>query len=256
MRTSIAAPPRHLLLLTALLLPALALGACDNGTSPSTDGDSIVGTWVGSSAGLTLYFDISEDAVVTYQGDSAYCFGRFAYDIVHQNGDTYTLRSQDGTAADTFVVTLTASGDQLTIGESGSTVSLTRTDADLTQLEICPAGAGDERYTCADLPEIQVGSDVNGTLTSSDEWLGYGFFDPYHFTLTGSQAIDLTLASSQFDAYLALYDEAGNLLASNDDATTNTTDAEITATLDPGCYRVEVSSYYNFETGIYALGLH
>ncbi len=244
------------LALGMLLVPALALGACDNGTSPSPGNESIIGTWQGTTGGLTLYFDITQDMLVTYQGDPAHCFGRFAYDIVSQTGNSYTLQSHGGTAADTFVITLSATTDQLTVGEGGSTISMDRTDTDLSQLEICPTGAGDAQYTCADLPEIQVGEDISGVLDSSDEWLGYAFFAPYHFTLAESRQVDLTLASSQFDAYLALYDEAGNLLDSNDDASDTTSNAEIQTTLDPGCYRVEATSYYNFEVGTYTLGLH
>ncbi|MEN7537824.1 pre-peptidase C-terminal domain-containing protein [Aurantiacibacter flavus] len=94
-----------------------------------------------------------------------------------------------------------------------------------------------------------------GELRSGDEELPSGeLYDVYYFDGNAGDEIDVTLTSSDFDAYLMLRND-GDFSVENDDAEGDTsTNSRITATLpEDGRYRFVITSFEPGETGAYRL---
>ncbi|MEG4108887.1 PPC domain-containing protein [Microcoleus sp. S13_C5] len=69
-------------------------------------------------------------------------------------------------------------------------------------------------------------------------------YDEYTFEGTQGQKVIITLESTEFDTYLAIFNSKGELLAENDDATQQNSNSELTLTLSAnGRYRVIVNAY-------------
>jgi len=91
----------------------------------------------------------------------------------------------------------------------------------------------------------------------------YSLLDEYSITVTEPGVLIAGVRSVDFDAFLMVFDESlTNLLASDDDSFFpwrddihgySDTDAMINVFLEPGTYSVIVTSYFEFETGGYAL---
>ena len=87
----------------------------------------------------------------------------------------------------------------------------------------------------------------NGELTpgkSSVLALDSSLYDEYTFEGTQGQKVVVTVESTDFDTYLAIFNSKGELLAENDDATQQNSNSELTVTLSAnGRYRVIVNAY-------------
>ena len=130
------------------------------------------------------------------------------------------------------------------------------------------AGAGGEvaplALGCAN-PDSTIAANqtVNGTLATGDCTLGDGsFFDAYTFSGTAGQQVNITMASSQVDAYLYLMQPGETALSDNtiqDDDTGNGvkgTDARISITLPTtGTYTIIANSFASGQTGSYTLSV-
>ncbi|MEG4055047.1 MULTISPECIES: pre-peptidase C-terminal domain-containing protein [unclassified Microcoleus] len=69
-------------------------------------------------------------------------------------------------------------------------------------------------------------------------------YDEYTFEGTQGQKVIITVESSEFDTYLAIFNSQGELLGENDDATQQNSNSELTVTLSAnGRYRVIVNAY-------------
>lgn len=69
-------------------------------------------------------------------------------------------------------------------------------------------------------------------------------FDEYTFEGTQGQKVVVTLESTDFDTYLAIFNSQGDLLGENDDATQQNSNSELTVTLSAnGRYRVIVNAF-------------
>ncbi|MEG4841835.1 pre-peptidase C-terminal domain-containing protein [Microcoleus sp. B9-D4] len=69
-------------------------------------------------------------------------------------------------------------------------------------------------------------------------------YDEYTFEGTQGQKVVVTVESTEFDTYLAIFNSQGELLAENDDATQQNSNSEISVTLSAnGRYRVIVNAY-------------
>ncbi|NIP81015.1 MAG: hypothetical protein GWM90_18075, partial [Gemmatimonadetes bacterium] len=86
-------PGRHRIprTLAGLLLLGAAVSGCDFITGGG-GGGGVLGTWMASESGYTVYLDIGSDAVTSYEGLTDRCFTRETFQIVSRSGDTYTLR--------------------------------------------------------------------------------------------------------------------------------------------------------------------
>jgi hypothetical protein len=94
--------------------------------------------------------------------------------------------------------------------------------------------------------DIAFGVPVNGTLTTA--------FAVYSFTAEAGDVVNISLKSSQFDAYLELYDTSTTLIARNNDGGGGT-DALIRAfpLAESGQYSVKVTSVDGLQGGAYTL---
>lgn len=95
----------------------------------------------------------------------------------------------------------------------------------------------------------------NGRLAPGDGIAPDGtLYDQYTFDGEVGQQVTVTLESNEFDTYLAVVDDGGNLLAENDDSAPGTTNSEVTVTLpSAGTYLVIVNGYSTADQGAYTL---
>lgn len=127
----------------------------------------------------------------------------------------------------------------------------------------------DDRETLYGVPierqTLSEGSSVDGTISTSDSRVSDvdesvtgpvdpeddAFLDLYRLEVgNGSRTISLT--SSVFDAYLAVVDFDGNILAEDDDGG-SASNSRITLSLSAGTYGVVATTYSVGETGAYTL---
>lgn len=106
---------------------------------------------------------------------------------------------------------------------------------------------------CNPVANVTVPGGATGALGTSDCPLPTGeFVDFYVLEITARSIVRIRAASSAFDTYLLLSTSSGRPVAENDDdgASFN---SELVAVLEPGIYRVGVTSYAPGETGAYTL---
>lgn len=106
------------------------------------------------------------------------------------------------------------------------------------------------------LPQILPGQIVQGVLdfSSDTSYVDESFLAGYHLDVSEGITYQIKLSSEDFDAYLFLYDDLSQLIEENDDANSDTTDAEIIFEA-PGNGRVLVlaNTFAAGETGTYTL---
>ncbi|MBW3584842.1 MAG: pre-peptidase C-terminal domain-containing protein [Cyanobacteria bacterium 0813] len=87
----------------------------------------------------------------------------------------------------------------------------------------------------------------NGELTPAKSSVlpsDSSLYDEYTFEGTQGQKVVVTVESTDFDTYLAIFNSQGELLAENDDVTQQNSNSELTVTLSAsGRYRVIVNAY-------------
>ncbi|MEG4405637.1 pre-peptidase C-terminal domain-containing protein [Microcoleus sp. MON2_D5] len=87
----------------------------------------------------------------------------------------------------------------------------------------------------------------NGELTPAKSSVlpsDSSLYDEYTFEGTQGQKVVVSVESTDFDTYLAIFNSQGELLAENDDATQQNSNSELTVTLSAnGRYRVIVNAY-------------
>ncbi|MBE7386190.1 MAG: trypsin-like peptidase domain-containing protein [Leptolyngbya sp. SIO1E4] len=109
-----------------------------------------------------------------------------------------------------------------------------------------------------DLSLSEVGDYIlrqTGSLTTGDAIAPDGtLFDSYPLEGQAGQAVTITLESQEFDTYLALVDDAGRVIAENDDISSNNTNSQVTSTLPAtGSYVIIVNGYSTADQGSYTL---
>ena len=66
--------------------------------------------------------------------------------------------------------------------------------------------------------------------------------------------VSISMGSNRFDTYLVLFDQNGDMIASNDDDPNGfNTNSNLTLPLDPGVYSVVATSLFSLEIGSYFL---
>ena len=98
-------------------------------------------------------------------------------------------------------------------------------------------------------------STVDAALTGYDcltDDATESYVDYYELRVHETTWVDLYLESTEFDAYLMLFDEWDELVTSDDDSG-ESGDAWVTVRLPPGRYYIAATSYRGGETGAYRL---
>ena len=94
---------------------------------------------------------------------------------------------------------------------------------------------------------------INGSLTATDCDFGY-LTDEYAIQLYAGETMRFVMESDDVDAFVALYDGEGTLVASNDDASGTTLDALLDYTVPAtGVYYVDATTALTGEAGQYTL---
>ncbi len=239
-----------------LLLPMMGLAACDELTG-SDDDDGIEGTWVLTEGSESVFLQITSSTVTVYDGEIDDCFYIETYNLTPQEGDQYTIAEPN--SGFSFTVTIRRDGDNLIVGFENETEVYEPSDQDLSQLEECAVeagGGGDPSITCSELPAISVGQAIDGELTTSDDMYEGRYFDLYGLTLSSETSVQIDATSDPVDTYLYLYEGDGTYITENDDASSETFNSRINTTLSAGCYRIEVTSWGDGETGAYTVSVN
>lgn len=246
---------RALALALTFVLPVVGLAGCDAITG-SSDSDSTQGTWVLVEGNQTTFVEVTVSTIIVYDGRLDSCFERAVYDIIHQDGDTYTLSGP--VATEVAIFTITRQGDDLVIDDQGQRRTFAASDQDLAQLDLCGVDAGggaDPSIDCSTLPTISLGQTVVGELSVGDDMNSGRYYDLYGLTLTSQIQVTIAAASNAVDTYLYLYESDGTFVTKNDDGGTGP-NSSMMPTLDAGCYRIELTSYFSGETGSYTLSVN
>lgn len=255
---SMLRPTRYRAMILALLvLPLAALTGCDDSLTDS-DPENVQGVWVGQSDGTTVYLEISSNEFAIYAGTGETCFQQIELEIVNIGGDRFML-SVPGTEFSDEII-LRRSGDRLEVRDPTDPNAVAYYDSsneNVSELEVCPRGGVAPDFVCTDLPRIDVGETVTGSLSDTDPTSFYGsYYDLYALQLTASQQVTIDLRSDDVDSFLVVYDEDGGQIDFNDDADGDTYDASVTVALEPGCYAIEATSLFPEETGSYTLSVN
>ncbi len=101
---------------------------------------------------------------------------------------------------------------------------------------------------------VAIGTAASGELTPRDAMLtDTSYYQPWAFTGTAGQVVQIDMTSTDFDAFLYLEDQNGNRLATDDDSGGGT-NARIVYTLPyTGTYRILANAYRRGEKGRYTL---
>ncbi|MDJ0708211.1 MAG: trypsin-like peptidase domain-containing protein [Leptolyngbyaceae cyanobacterium MO_188.B28] len=148
-----------------------------------------------------------------------------------------------------LVATLPSTGIYLVVANSYSTGELGSYQIQVTNLA--------RRRQTPQAP-IEFILQEQGSLGPGDTILSdYSFFDSYTFSGKAGQQVTISLQSPDFDPYLFLVDEAGNLLAENNDVNESDYNSKIVFTLPlDGSYEVIANSADPAEQGFYTLMIY
>ncbi len=187
-------------------------------------------------------------------------------DLLAGSGDRYTFTAEPGTplvitmnstAFDTYLEVYNSAMNQVSYNDDAGSTSISRiffTPGSAETYTIVarsfaatgPFGSYTLSLDAAQTELIEYREPIQGTLSSSEG-------DYYSFQGTAGDYVNIILESSAFDTYLELYDPAGALVMSNDDAG-GTTRSEIDTSLSvTGVYTIVARSYSNSGSGSYTL---
>jgi hypothetical protein len=116
-------------------------------------------------------------------------------------------------------------------------------------------GSADPFRGCSSVFRMNVGSTVNGTLTTNDCQEQGWFTDYYEIRLNNGRDVSIDLASNEFDTFVELYDrETGDFIADDDNSGFGN-NARLQGFLPAGTYVIAASSFFQNETGDYNLAV-
>lgn len=153
-------------------------------------------------------------------------------DGVEEGGGGHTLSGQ--------CYRLAISEYDVILEEEGGSVSYTVEIENQTTIH-----PSDPSISCSSLPALPVYGSITGSLTDTDERFDSYEYDLYRLALDSTTTLTIEMRGNHselvIDPYLYLYDAGGILLAEDDDSGAGymkPADAQITTTLNAGCYRV------------------
>lgn len=233
----------------AVLLIAALTAACGEDDRPQA-GD-VQGTWTlaeDSAGAVVLDIQGSEIDVFTENaiGD---CFARVGYTIIERRGIDFRITN----GADTITIELQRDGDVLRVAAFDQEAEYVLTSFDPTTLTICQPPEPDAE--CALLPELQVGVEVVDSLDETDARTYLGTRYQLYAIDAGPVDVTVSMASEDVDSYLSLHDSTGTFIVANDDRSSRTLDAELRATLEPGCHIVMATTASADELGEFEIVL-
>jgi hypothetical protein len=167
---------------------------------------------------------------------------------------TFQVSSGDGTVTNASVVTDaagTASAGGWVLGPVAGTNTLTASVAGLTSVVFTAQALPN---SCDLRTAISVGGTAGGTLSSGDCVVAGAFTDNYLLTTSASEAVEITLTSQDFNAFLGVTGANGGPVAANDNTPgVTTTNSRIKLIAAAGEHTIAATSFDPGETGSYAL---
>ena len=101
---------------------------------------------------------------------------------------------------------------------------------------------------CPTVVAIAIGQSINGSLSNSDcspPFTGdVSKIDYYGFRITQNMTLTIDQTSSDFDAFVALFDSNGNIIDSDDDSGDGL-DARLSLSLNAGLYAIGANSAFS-----------
>ncbi|MGK7310824.1 MAG: PPC domain-containing protein [Candidatus Longimicrobiales bacterium M2_2A_002] len=236
-----------------LVLPLVGLAGCDLITG--SDDDGIEGVWALTETTRSEFLEITSGTLDVYMRvDSCYYVERLI--ISEHQGDRYTMT--DSISSFSFTLRMYREGDNLVVENGNALLTYQPSSQNLSELERCAvqAGGGDDpSIACSSLPAITIGEPISGDLTTSDDLFNSRYYDLYGLTVSSETQVQIDALSDVVDTYLYFYGADGTYIAENDDGGADV-NARLTGTVQPGCYRVEVTSFGDGETGPYTLSVN
>jgi hypothetical protein len=101
-----------------------------------------------------------------------------------------------------------------------------------------------------------VPSELSITMVQTDIDGFSHYVETFTFELTAPRLASISMRSNAFDTYLYLFNDFGDMIASNDDDPEDpnfSTNSNITISLEPGVYTIAATSFFELETGNYDL---
>ncbi|MEM6436593.1 MAG: trypsin-like peptidase domain-containing protein [Cyanobacteria bacterium P01_D01_bin.115] len=171
--------------------------------------------------------------------------------LLSESGDSLYLEDDDsaGDFNARLVTTLPEDGAYIIIANSFAGGERGRYDLRLAEVDgtapptaTTPSPSG---YILQESGRLEAGDDI-----APDDTL----YDQYTFDAQAGQTVTITLESQEFDTYLAIVDEAGNLVAENDDIGPNSTNSAVSFTVPTtGSFLIIVNGYSTADQGRYDL---
>jgi hypothetical protein len=114
--------------------------------------------------------------------------------------------------------------------------------------------AGDRPPGCLPLGALAPGTTQGSLYITSCQYVDDTFADIYSLVVPEQAELDITLAASDFDAYLLLLDDKGNVIDLDDDSAGGN-DAQLTTSVDAGTYYVVAKAFVDqgYVAGPYTL---
>lgn len=116
-------------------------------------------------------------------------------------------------------------------------------------------GSAEPFRGCSSVFRLNLGSSVNGSLSTNDCQDQRFFTDYYEIRLNNGRNITIDLASNQFDAFLELWDRETGDFITDDDNSGFGNNARLQGFLPAGTYIIAASSFFEGETGNYSLAV-
>jgi hypothetical protein len=141
-----------------------------------------------------------------------------------------------------------------TLGATPGVNTATATAGSAAAVTFTATGTGVATDPCATAAVYTLFAAVAGTLSTSDCDLGGWWGDIYVTSLPSAQGVVFRMNSTELDAWLEMYDAAGDLIAINDDDdAAATTNSAVRVFAPAGSYFLAATSYGRGETGAYQL---
>lgn len=176
------------------------------------------------------------------------------------NGNNESLRQDDDGGGGTdarIAVELPADGQYTIVANAVRKEALGEYTLSLESVNRVQVAFREVVANAAQHPVLRIGSTTSGNLTAQSALLTDGSsFDAYTFEGRAGESIEISMESTDFDAFLALGILGSDSVVAKDDDSGNNSDALIVARLPrTGRYVVLANSYGRDATGSYTLGI-
>lgn len=202
------------------------------------------GSWMDRSTASLHYLYIGPSTMDIYVPVSEGCYEVFPlllYGVDEGADGQVTVVGRNASSGDSFSYRLRREDGRLVRGNDWSYDPYA---AGAQTLPTCPPGrgGGDPKLDCETLPPLTPGEAVEGRLSGTDPFARDRPYDLFKLELTERTTVRIEMTSTQIDPIVFLYAGDGEYLDQDDDGGYQLA-SRLVRTLEPGCYRVEASTF-------------